>query len=178
MIYFTSDLHLGHRACIDMCDRPFENIEQMNKILIDNWNTKVKKNDIIYILGDLAFRIPVVEVNQLITKLNGKKFLIRGNHDKKYDSSLFEEICDFKEINYNGISFSLMHYPMVEWPKSRYGSIQLHGHQHNKKEYNLRMKKAGIKRYDVGVDANNYAPISIKEVLAFILSENSYDNSY
>lgn len=51
---------------------------------------------------------------------------------------------------------------MFEWPKSRYGSIHLHGHQYNDKEYNMRMKNYNIMRYDVGVDANNNEPVSVK----------------
>lgn len=65
-----------------------------------------------------------------------------------------------------------MHYPMVEWPKSRHGSVHLHGHQHNKSDYNERMRKEGIKRYDVGVDANDFKPVSINEILNFIYKNN------
>lgn len=168
MIYFTSDLHLGHNNIISLSHRPFSSIEEMNKTLINNWNSWVNKNDTIYILGDIAFKMKVEEVNQLIKKLNGKKILIRGNHDKKYDESLFEEICDFKVIKYNGFVFSLMHYPLLEWPHFFHQGIHLHGHQHNHKDYNLKMREEGIRRYDVGVDANEYRPISIEEILAFM----------
>lgn len=171
MFWFTSDLHYGHKAIINMCERPFKNVEEMNKTLVENWNDCVKKNDTVYILGDMAFRIPVVEANEFIKKLNGKKILIKGNHDKNYDESLFEEICDFKEINLHGVPISLMHYPMVSWPKSNRGSIHLHGHQHNTSEYNLEMKKQGIHRYDVGVDANDFRPVSLQEILNFVFEE-------
>ncbi|WP_302954274.1 hypothetical protein [[Clostridium] scindens] len=59
--------------------------------------------------------------NELIRKLNGKKILVKGNHDKKYDSELFEEICDFKTVSLNGKYFALMHYPMLPWPKKTTG---------------------------------------------------------
>lgn len=167
MIYFTSDLHLGHKAAINMCERPFADIEEMNRVLIDNINSRVKKNDTLYILGDISHRCPVEEANKMISQINGKKYLIKGNHDKKYDSSLFEGIYDFLEVSLNGQAISLMHYPMVEWPKSRHGSIHLHGHQHNKMEYNLQQREKGILRYDVGVDANAFSPVSINEILEF-----------
>lgn len=167
MIYFTSDLHLGHRAAINMCERPFSTVEEMNRTLIANINARVKKHDILYILGDIAHRTPVEEVNQMIAQLNGKKFLIRGNHDKNYDPSLFEGIYDFLEVNFDGQAISLMHYPMMEWPKSWHGSIHLHGHQHNKPEYNQEQKALGKLRYDVGVDANYYYPVSLNEILKF-----------
>lgn len=167
MIYFTSDLHLGHNAAIRMCERPFANIDEMNRTLIANINARVKKHDTLYILGDVAHRTPVEEVNQMIAKINGKKILIRGNHDKEYDPALFDGIYDFLEVNFDGHSISLMHYPMVEWPKSRHGSLHLHGHQHNKPEYNQEQKAQGIFRYDVGVDANYYCPVSLNEILKF-----------
>ena len=171
MIYFTSDLHLGHNAAIRMCERPFATVEEMNRTLIANINARVKQHDIIYILGDIAHRTPVEEVNQMIAQINGKKILIRGNHDKKYDPSLFDGIYDFLEVNFEGHSISLMHYPMEEWPKSRYGSLHLHGHQHNKPEYNREQKAQGIFRYDVGVDANGYCPVSWDEILQFMENE-------
>lgn len=113
MIWFTSDLHLGHREAINMCGRPFETVEEMNETLIRNFNSCVKKNDMVYILGDIAHRTPVVEVNQLISRLNGKKILCKGNHDKKYDGELFEGIYDFLEIAVHGVNISLMHYLMM-----------------------------------------------------------------
>lgn len=160
-------MHLGHRAVINMQNRPYENVEEMNDALITNYNKRVHNDDTVYILGDLVFRVPVLDANELIKKLKGKKILIKGNHDKNYDSSLFVEMLDFKELSLNGKSFSLMHYPMLSWPKSRYGSIMLHGHCHNTFTYNIDNREEGILRYDVGVDANNYYPVSIDEILKF-----------
>lgn len=103
----------------------------------------------------------------MISKLNGKKILVKGNHDKKYDTELFEEICDFKTVSLNGVYFALMHYPMLSWPKKNSGSIQLHGHIHAREEYNFQNKVDGITRYDVGVDANCYYPVSVKQIIKF-----------
>lgn len=167
MIWFTSDFHLGHKSAIRMCDRPFETVEEMNEALISNFNRSVKKNDTVYILGDIAHRTSVVEVNQLISRLNGKKILCKGNHDKKYNPELFEGMYDFLEVALNGINISLMHYPMMSWPKSRHGSLHLHGHIHSKGDYNLQQKEDGILRYDVGVDANGFYPVSIEQIKEF-----------
>lgn len=78
MIYFTSDLHLGHENAIRFMDRPFQNTEEMNHTLISNYNALVRETDTVYILGDLAYRIPVDEANALIAMLRGKKVLIKG----------------------------------------------------------------------------------------------------
>ena len=125
MIYFTSDLHLWHRAVIHMQNRPFADENEMNRTIIANYNAVVHKNDTVYILGDIAHRTKVEEVNALIAKLNGKKYLLRGNHDKAYDPALFEEIRDFITISYAGQYIALMHYPMLSWPRSHHGSIML-----------------------------------------------------
>lgn len=72
MIYFTSDLHYGYQGSISHSNRPFKNVDEMNTILLSNWNKKVGINDIVYILGDLSFRVPVEKVNTFIKQLNGK----------------------------------------------------------------------------------------------------------
>lgn len=167
MIYFTSDLHLGHRGIIEMQNRPFEDVQEMNRVLIQNYNAVVHKDDTVYILGDISHHLQKDKANELISRLNGKKILIRGNHDKEYDSVLFDEICDFKTVSLNGTYFALMHYPMLSWPKKNSGSIQLHGHIHSCEEYNLQNRAEEIRRYDVGVDANHYFPVSVKQILSF-----------
>ena len=77
MIYFTSDLHLGHRAIISMQNRPFADVVEMDRTLIDNYNAMVHKDDTVYILGDIAHHMHVEDVNKIIEKLNGRKILIR-----------------------------------------------------------------------------------------------------
>ena len=165
MIYFTSDLHLGHGAIIRMRNRPFVDVEEMNQKLIDNYNSVVRQKDMVYILGDICHRMRVEDANQLISRLNGKKILISGNHDKKYDRDLFDEICDFKTLSLHGHYFVLMHYPMLSWPKMYQGSIHLHGHVHGSAENNQQNQQEGIYRYDVGVYANDFYPVSIETVL-------------
>lgn len=167
MIYFTSDLHLGHRGIISMQQRPFESVEAMNKTILMNFNAVVNKDDTVYILGDICHHMNVDAANEIIADMNGKKYLITGNHDKKYDPSLFTEIKDFKTISLNGRYFALMHYPMLSWPKKNSGSIQLHGHIHARMDYNEQNRDEGVLRYDVGVDANNFYPVSVKQIIEF-----------
>ncbi len=156
--YFTSDLHLGHRNAIVLNNRPFKDLEEMNQTLIHNFNSVIHANDRLYILGDVTHRIPEGRANELIKQLKGKKVLIRGNHD----TSLFEGIYDYKEFNHEKMKYVLMHYPLMEWHRSRRnGSIHLHGHIHSDGQYNEENRKNGILRYDVGVDSNNYYPVSL-----------------
>lgn len=167
MIYFTSDLHLGHENVIKFENRPFSNADEMNRVLIANYNSVVQPNDTVYILGDLTYRIPSDEANRIISQLNGRKTLIKGNHDKKYDESLFEEITLYKEIKWDGNNFILMHYPFMEWNKMYHGSYHLHGHIHSDSSYNYKNAQENVRRYDVGVDANNFFPVAITTIIDF-----------
>ncbi len=167
MIYFTSDLHLGHKGIISMQNRPFASVEEMNRVIMTNYNAVVHKNDTVYILGDICHHMKVEAANEIISKLNGKKILVSGNHDKDYSSSLFDEVCDFKTASLNGIYFAMMHYPMLSWPKKNSGSIHVHGHIHERKSYNIQNSEEGIFRFDVGVDANDFYPVSVKQIIEF-----------
>lgn len=140
----------------------------MNEALIKNWNSVVSPNDTVYILGDVFFCQPS-EAAQILSRLNGKKHLVYGNHDKQIKSNrhvqqYFEVIHpDLYEKKIEDHFVTMCHYPMMSWNKSFHGSFQLHGHIHGKQPFTGQMR-----RYDVGVDANGYAPVSwetIKEAL-------------
>jgi len=170
MIYFTADLHFYHKNIIKHASRPFQNVEAMNKKIMDNWNDTISFDDDIYILGDVTLK-GSQSFDETIFQLKGKKYLIYGNHDKFMEESLedniFTWVKGYDEILYENTHFILSHYPFLEWNGSHKGSISLHGHQHNHAEYNAENRKQGIKRYDVGVDANDFRPISAKEIISF-----------
>ena len=107
MIYYTSDLHFGHKNIIKYENRPFLNIEEMEYGLIKRWNDKIESsNDHIYILGDFAFKglnLSADQINNIVDSLKGKKHLIIGNHDQFINSihfkeRLWEEVVLYKEI--------------------------------------------------------------------------------
>jgi calcineurin-like phosphoesterase family protein len=176
MIYFTADAHFCHSNIIGLCKRPFSNIDQMNKVLIQNWNTNVTDRDEIYILGDLIFKGTGVEANEIIKKLNGKKYLIKGNHDKfiedkNFNKDSFEWIKDYYVLNYQKIKFILFHYPIFEWEGYFRDSIHLYGHVHNcgnNCEQQKRFELLGKRAINVGVDVNNYSPINIEQILKMV----------
>lgn len=174
MIYFTADLHFYHDNVIQHAKRPFQNAEQMNKALIQNWNHKVNPNDEIYILGDFTMKGSELAM-EILSQLKGRKHLIKGNHDRfvdqsSFEPSFFESISDYREINYMNTRFILFHYPILEWNHFFRGSIHLHGHQHNHADYNYQNLQNGIRRYDVGVDANHMSPVSADEIIDFFSS--------
>ena len=81
MIYYTADLHLGHENVIRHCGRPFSNADEMDAALICNWNSKVHRNDTVYIVGDFFFRAKR-PAGDYLRELKGRKHLLIGNHDK------------------------------------------------------------------------------------------------
>ena len=78
--YFSSDFHFGHKNIIRYEKRPFKDVHHMNESLVRNWNRTVRKGDLVYFLGDLAFK----NKKYWARRLNGRKFFVRGNHDKKW----------------------------------------------------------------------------------------------
>lgn len=167
-IFFTADLHLGHRNVLEFANRPFDGIEQMNDTLIENINKRVKKPDTLYILGDFAYRCPKSTAISFRDHIRCKNVhLVIGNHDRTYPDGVFQTITHSSELKVDGKKLTLIHYPMLKWNGSRYDwGYNLHGHIHSTGLYNTDNIKQGIRRYDVGVDANEYKPISLEEIFA------------
>ena len=170
MIWFTSDLHLGHDNVIRYQSRPWATVDEMNAGLVANVNACVGMNDTLYVLGDFSFKIKQAQAWELRKQIICKNVhLVRGNHDCGWrGTNAFKSVSDYLELMEEGYRLVLSHYPFLEWNGSRRSwSVHLHGHQHNGAEYNVASIEAGILRFDVGVDANEYRPVSLDEVLAW-----------
>jgi calcineurin-like phosphoesterase family protein len=172
MKYFTSDTHFNHVNCIKFDNRPFENIEDMNESIIKNWNKVVSPEDEVYHLGDVAFGRGDECLN-ILNSLNGKIYLVKGNHEKTALNGAFnrfEWVKDYYELKYEGHLFILCHYPFASWRNSHYNkSINLHGHCHG----NQGDRPVLLNQLDVGTCCHNYAPISIKQVMEKLKDANS-----
>ena len=178
-IYFTSDLHFGHEGMIQFANRPFQNENEMDEALIRNWNTTVPDDGLVFVLGDIGVA-PANRMKEIFDKLNGRKILIRGNHDGYYSESLlsllFEEIHDLLYIRIRDSLTSkytyivLSHYPLLEWQSSFRGSWQLFGHLHTRSIHQFDTFKTHLfcKQYDVGVDNNRFRPVAFSEVKQII----------
>jgi len=88
MRYFVSDLHFGHKLVHWKYRSHNASISDMNEEIVYNWNKRVKSKDIVYVLGDVSF-MKFEETKSIIRKLNGRKILVRGNHDEKFASKEF-----------------------------------------------------------------------------------------
>lgn len=172
-IFFTSDLHLGDLGMIRKLGRPFSSVEDMNKKLIENINLSVEPDDVLYILGDISNRIGRDASANIIRNINCKNlYLIKGNNDKDYSRlDLFKSIEDYREFKHqpSNTRFCLFHFPIRNWAGQRGGSVQLHGHIHSKgSRYNTNNFERKKWQYDVGVDANNYSPVNIEQIIDLI----------
>jgi calcineurin-like phosphoesterase family protein len=181
-ILFTSDLHFGHENAINFDHRPFANIEEMRKELIRRWNAKVKPGDIVYVLGDMIWKMQDGEVHELLKELNGQIILIKGNHDRFIKNATtkkllagikdFDDICvELKDGTKKRVVIS--HYFMPFYPGARYQGIHLYGHFHNSQEHRdaieviemLKAKSYHIEAFNVGCMHWNYEPVTLDEIL-------------
>ena len=145
MNYYISDLHFSHGNIIKFDGRKFNNIEEMNETLINNWNNTITSNDTVYILGDFCWG-KADEWQEILSKLKGSKVLIKGNHDLKQIppavSRFFADIKDYKEIVDDGKRVIMCHYPILAYKKSYdKNTYMLYGHVHNHTEETLQIKK-------------------------------------
>ena len=169
--FFTSDLHLSHANVIKYCNRPFRNADEMNEKIIENWNSVVTPQDIVYIVGDVIFEKDENKRIWLLNRLKGEKHLIKGNHDRiitgrtakcfnHIENSGLREIKVPDLDGWGGNQVIVMcHYPLLTWNKGHYGSYMLHGHCHGtlKEDPNSR-------RFDVGVDCWDFTPVSYQQI--------------
>lgn len=170
MIYFTSDLHLGHDRAFVYEPRGYSSVEAMNSAILYNWNSVITPEDDVYVLGDLMLGDNSIGMN-ILKQLNGNIHIIRGNHDT--DSRLIQykmlpnvvEICDAKYLKYKKYHFYLTHYPCLTGNLQKESlsqmTLNLHGHRHSNKKFFYDLPYC----YNVAVDAHNCTPISIDEII-------------
>ena len=164
-IWFISDTHFDHANIIKYCARPFISVKEMNRILLKKWNTVVRKNDLVYFLGDMSFGRHSRKPSYWLRRLNGKVIYIKGNHEKiKLGKS-----SEFLE--YKGHRFLLVHDPESNYVNSFDGWI-IHGHKHNNDLINYPLINKERRSINVSVEVINYEPISIEQILDLI-SQNT-----
>ena len=144
----------------------FANIWDMNKRIIDNHNEVVEKGDLVYELGDIFLKINAKIARETRYLMNGNFYFINGNHDQVAEqiSDCFVWMKDLVRIKPAGFEtphITLCHYAMRVWHGSHKGTWQLYGHSHGKLP-----EAAPWLSFDVGVDANNFYPISLEQVIA------------
>jgi len=174
-VYFTSDTHFNHTNIISYCQRPFKNVDEMNERIIANWNEVVSEDDIIFHLGDFCLG-GAAEWTRLLDRLNGKIYLIMGNHDRKNIRQgfmdRFEHVAMQMHIEVGKQRIYLNHYPFLCFEGGYKDVWQLFGHVHTRKSNTGidagRLQYLYPTQYDVGVDNNDFAPVSFGQVKRII----------
>lgn len=171
MNYYTADLHLGHENILRLSKRPFASVEEMDEMLIKNWNSTVGADDNVYIVGDLVFKSRYNGADYYLKQLNGHKHLIIGNHDGKMlkqpnINRYFESIQLMADINDNGKRIILCHYPLAEWNGFFRGAYHFFGHIHNTKNETYEIMKKIPNAFNVGVDVQGFYPRTADEIIS------------
>lgn len=187
--FYIADTHFGHENVIKFDGRPFVDINDMNTTMRNNWNEVVGKDDIVYILGDFMWKFKDSDY-EFVKSLNGRKRLIKGNHDKATHSSkfkrLFEQITDYEKVVDGDITVILCHYPIIAYDGSFRGrNVHLYAHVHKTDEGKMveTFKTLYIdedhpmRMYNVGcmMPWMNYRPRTLQEILDY--HEKSVDKS-
>ena len=170
--WFLGCTHFNHTNVLEYDNRPFDNITHHDEMIIKNWNDRVGPTDYAYLLGDFCFG-RWQKAQDIYHRLNGQKFLIKGNHDKAL--SQFCKKAQIPLVGYMEIKIPepdsprkwqdivLCHYPIAEWNKAHYGAIHCYSHTHGNSWYDkeFQFKKKCI---NVGAPCIDYAPISYQEI--------------
>lgn len=175
MKHYISDVHFGHKNILKFENRPFKTVEEMDEEYIKRWNLKVKKGDEIYILGDLSF-YHGKKTAEILKRLNGMKFLIKGNHDhlfladKEFDQSLFVWVKTYDMIKDGNDRIALFHFPMRVWNEKHHGALHFFGHIHSNTSTMHPMEYEIENSYNVGIDVIQ-EPMTKNEILEFYRKE-------
>jgi calcineurin-like phosphoesterase family protein len=182
-VWVTSDTHYSH---LNICSattkwtnpsrvRIFDSLDHMNDTIVDNLNTHVREDDILFHLGDWSFG-GFSNIETFRNRIHCKTIhLILGNHDhhilknKNNCRDLFTSVSKYMEVTFDiihgNIPVVMMHYPISSWNTLSNGGLHFHGHVHLPPD---RIQSSG-RRIDVGVDGNQYMPHNVNELISMLL---------
>jgi calcineurin-like phosphoesterase family protein len=171
-IFLTADLHLGHANIIRYCSRPFlwSDVQEMDHVLIKNWNYSLAPKTRIYCLGDLRYGNDAAPAAQYRKRLRGDIVFIRGNHDEPDPGAV-----PSAEITCDGRSFLLIHDPADAPPL--FDGWVIHGHHHNNDLRNYPFINLAGRRINVSVEVTGYIPVSLREILHKIHEREAAGNT-
>ncbi|MDT7950393.1 MAG: metallophosphoesterase [Acetobacteraceae bacterium] len=157
--FFTADTHFGHAGARALYRRPFADVDEMDRALVAAWQDRVGPDDTVWHLGDFAVRHP--DPAGLLAELPGTKHLVFGNNDPAPIRSLpgWASVVGLAELVADDVPLILCHYALRTWPGQAKGALNLHGHSHGR-------LKPIPGQFDVGVDAQNFRPVTLAEILS------------
>lgn len=171
--YVTGDHHFDHANIIEYCDRPFNDVNEMNQAMQDNWGAAVDADDVVYYLGDIAMADHDRIVN-LTQSLSGQFVYLLGNHDDDLepDSAPFPT-AETVTIQHDGYRFLLTHRP--ETVPDEWNHFIIHGHHHNNHPTEHPFFRADTKAFNVSVELTDYTPVPVTNLVRVIKQSNRGD---
>ena len=198
MRYFTADLHIGDKTIARW--RGFDSVDEHDELLLSRLREHLCQDDELWLLGDIC-KATVAYAQRVREAIPCERVhVVIGNHDT---GAKFVTCGGYASVDYyaqvgkvlrDGYKFVMSHYPMLDWDRAYHGSFMLHGHIHSLpaearediaprdaqnggmgiRGYNASNAERGIRRFDVGVDANGYYPVSDQEILAALPSDEEW----
>jgi calcineurin-like phosphoesterase family protein len=170
-VFLIGDTHFGHANMLTFTNwdgskvRPFQTVEEMDETMVERWNSVVKPHDKVYHLGDVAIAKRSLAT---VARLNGRKVLIRGNHDIFKLKDYTEHFYDIRGSHKLG-DFILSHIPIHPESLSRWCKGNVHGHLHNNVVNQVLDIYAGRETpdpryFNVSVERINYTPVALEEI--------------
>lgn len=169
MVYFTSDLHIGHDKDFIWRPRGFSSIKEHDTEIIKRWNSVITPEDTVYILGDLCMSGNETEWDRVYKVLNGEKIVIWGNHDTNNKINKYQNEYGMTYIGLAALykynkkkMFYLSHYPTLvgNFKEERF-FWNLSGHTHSSNKFEFGQYSI----YNVAMDAHNCTPVSIEQII-------------
>jgi calcineurin-like phosphoesterase family protein len=176
-VWFTADTHFNHKNIIEYCSRPYADIEEMNKVIIDNWNSVVSEKDNVVVAGDM-FMGRVETIDQILPQLKGTIFLVPGNHDNqkrlKACAAKGVRVVNKGYLKFSGDGVSrpriiVLHNPHDFKPRleiiekecalKEETVLYIYGHIHDEAPSGLVKESEHVYSFHAGVDTNDYTPV-------------------
>lgn len=170
--FVTADHHFGHKNIIKYENRPYEDVQEMNRALITRWNELVSPDDYVLHLGDFSLT-SAVATTEIISELNGTIDLIKGNHDRGHSDAWWmragiNKVLGTTTATINGATFVFTHEPLdmnLSYPTA----VNIHGHIHSRAG-RLSYPVLAHNRVCVSVELTNWAPIRIIDIMEKLYS--------
>lgn len=168
-VFLISDHHFGHSNIIKYENRPFSDVDEMTEHMITKWNETVRKGDKVFVLGDFSF-YGKEKTSEILFRLNGIKYLVKGNHDRRRSNRWwleagFDKVYDEAILYHN--FFILSHEP--QYTNNSMPYVNIHGHIHSK-------KITGARNINVSVEVRDYTPVSFDKIIELVGTGDKDDN--
>jgi calcineurin-like phosphoesterase family protein len=171
-LFLTADEHYYHSKIITYQDRPFDDRDHMNNVLVEKHNSAVRQGDHVIHIGDFCLSREPEDFVSIVRRLNGTHYFIDGSHDVVLFRLSDEQIENLGitilpklfEFTFNGEKIVLCHYAMARWWASHHGSYHFYGHSHGHYDNPGRA-------IDVGVDCHEFLPVQIERAMTLVKSK-------